>query len=311
MTVATGFRHEAVFYAGERGYVAELEPFVREGVEAGEPVLVAVPGAHVELLRDALGLAARRVHFADMAELGANPAWIIPAWRDFVERSGGGGRPARGIGEPVWAGRTDLELEECHLHERLINVAFAGASAFQLRCPYDTERLPAAVLAEARRSHPLVATGAASEPCPGYVGAAAAADLPAGPLAPPPGSAVEVEFAAPGLAAVRAMARDAALAAGLHAEAAAEVAMLVNELATNSVLHGGGTGRAAAWQDAGTLVVEVSDGGRIEDPLVGRRRPAAETAAPRGLWLVHQLADLVQVRTSASGTAVRAHIRRR
>ena len=309
--VMDGFCHQAVFYAGERDYVGQLAPFVREGVEAGEPVLVAVPGSHGDLLRDALGSAARRVVFADMAELGANPARIIPAWADFVERSGGGSRPARGIGEPVWAGRTAFELDECHLHERLINVAFAQVSGFRLLCPYDTERLAAGVVAEARRSHPSVFEPAGSRPSPGYVGDAGAAELPASVLPAPPGSAAELEFAADALVDVRAMAREVALAAGLHADAATDVALLVNELATNSVRHGGGRGLARAWQDAGTVVVEVRDRGRIQDPLVGRRRPGADPATPRGLWLVHQLADLVQVRTSDEGTVVRAHLRRR
>ena len=41
-----------------------------------------------------------------MADVGANPARIIPAWRDFVASIDGGGGRARGIGEPIWAERT-------------------------------------------------------------------------------------------------------------------------------------------------------------------------------------------------------------
>ena len=40
------------------------------------------------------------VAFADMANVGANPARIIPAWSDFVASHSGSGRPLRGIGEP-------------------------------------------------------------------------------------------------------------------------------------------------------------------------------------------------------------------
>ena len=92
-----------------------------------------------------------------MAELGANPARIIPAWQEFVDAHADLGRPMRGIGEPIWAERSPTELVECQCHEALLNVAFAAAPDFHLICPYDTEQLDADVIAEAERSHPFVA----------------------------------------------------------------------------------------------------------------------------------------------------------
>ena len=47
-----------------------------------------------------LGGEGEAVQFVDMPALGRNPARIIPAWRDFVDEHGAGGRPLRGIGEP-------------------------------------------------------------------------------------------------------------------------------------------------------------------------------------------------------------------
>jgi hypothetical protein len=52
----------------------------------------------------------------------------------------------------------------------------------------------------------------------------------------------------------------------------------------------------------------VRDRGRIDDPLVGRIRPGPEQHRGRGLWLVNQLCDLVQLRTSGNGTIVRMHM---
>ena len=91
-----------------------------------------------------------------MEVVGRNPARIIPAWSRFVADHAGSGGGMRGIGEPIWAGRTDAELSECQLHESLINLAFAAADDFRLICPYDTDALPEDVIAEARRSHPVV-----------------------------------------------------------------------------------------------------------------------------------------------------------
>ena len=76
--------------------------------------------------------------YADMSELGQNPARIIPAWRDFVDAGDGQASPRRGIGEPIWVGRSDVELIECQRHESLLNVAFDEAPTWWLLCPYDT-----------------------------------------------------------------------------------------------------------------------------------------------------------------------------
>jgi hypothetical protein len=35
------------------------------------------------------------------------------------------------------------------------------------------------------------------------------------------------------------------------------------------------------------------------------------TASPRGLWMVNQMCDLVQLRSSPGGTLVRIHLHRR
>jgi hypothetical protein len=54
----------------------------------------------------------------------------------------------------------------------------------------------------------------------------------------------------------------------------------------------------------------VQDRGAIGDPLIGRVRPQTHLDAGRGLWMVNQLCELVQIRTSPStGTVVRVHVR--
>ncbi|HKG04275.1 MAG TPA: MEDS domain-containing protein, partial [Conexibacter sp.] len=118
---AQGFRHEAMLYAGEQGFVKGALRFLREGVARREPALVIVSARKIALLRDALGADAAHVRFDDIADVGANPARIIPTWTAFVREADAEGRPLRGIGEPISAERSPAELFECHRHESLLN----------------------------------------------------------------------------------------------------------------------------------------------------------------------------------------------
>lgn len=62
------------------------------------------------------------------------------------------------------------------------------------------------------------------------------------------------------------------------------------------------------WRDSSAITCEVRDSDRLQSPLVDRERPAPGAAGSRGLWLANQLCDLVQIRTFATGTAVRLHM---
>jgi anti-sigma regulatory factor (Ser/Thr protein kinase) len=304
------FRHEALLYAGWADFVAGTVPFIRDGVRAGEPVLVVESVDKIQMLRVALGDEAGAVLFADMAEVGANPARIIPAWRDFVNRHGGTGRRLRGIGEPIWKGRSPDELVECQRHESLLNVAFGHGQPWWLLCPYDTEKLDEPVIDEAHRSHEFVMEGNQVESSAIFRGLEASGAPFDVPL-PEPGTAFgQMTFGSNDLAAVRALVFRHARSAAIEARAA-ELITAVNEVATNSLRHGGGNGTLRVWQEDRTLVCEVRDKGRFDKPLADRERPSPSVSAPRGLWLANQLCDLVQIRTLPEGTVVRLHMRRR
>ena len=124
-----GFRHEAFLYAGRDEFVHGTAAFIRDGLGAGEPTLVVVGAEKIALLRAELGSDAGEVQFADMADLGGNPARIIPAWSDFVRERSDPSRPLRGIGEPIDRDRGPAELAECQRHEMLLNLAFESTPA--------------------------------------------------------------------------------------------------------------------------------------------------------------------------------------
>jgi anti-sigma regulatory factor (Ser/Thr protein kinase) len=303
-----GFAHEALLYAGDDGFVEGTAPFVREGIEAGEGILVAVPRRRAGLLREELGGDADRVLFADMEQLGRNPGRIIPAWRDFVDEHTGQGRPIRGIGEPVWPERTSDELIECQRHELLLNLAFGDEPPWSLLCPYDTDTLGDDVIEEAFRSHPVLWQDGRRLESETYGDPRDIFAAPDDDLPPRPTHAEGMAFGLEDVAAVRALVARHAAGAGLAAERAADLVLAASEAATNSVLHGGGRGDFAVWREGAAVVGEVRDAGRISDPLAGRRRPSLDALDGRGLWVVHQLCDLVEVRSLAAGTVVRFRI---
>ncbi|HEX7626187.1 MAG TPA: sensor histidine kinase [Gaiellaceae bacterium] len=301
------FRHYALFYADLEEYVRRTTEFLREGIAGGEPALVVIAPGKAALLREELGSDAEHVAFADMNDVGRNPARIIPAWQDFIDEHLAEGRPVRGIGEPIWAGRSEDELIECERHEALLNLAFAGSPEWHLLCPYDTGSLPDAVLEEARRNHPiLVEYGAtrASEACRGLVDIARPF---AAPLPLVPGAASSFRLEDGSLDALRRFVTEGAEREGL-ADRVSSFALAVHELATNSLRHGGGRADVRLWSTSGAVVCEVRDAGRIEDPLIGRVRPDNEREGGWGVWIANQLCDLVQVRATAEGTVVRVHM---
>jgi anti-sigma regulatory factor (Ser/Thr protein kinase) len=297
------FHHSAWMYRGDEEFAAGAGAFLREGLEAGEPMLVAVAAPKIDLLRSELGREADAVAFVDMAVMGANPARIIPAWRAFVAGRPAG-RAARGIGEPIGPDRAGAELVECHGHESLLNLAFTDTPAFRLMCPYDTEVLDPAVVEEARRTHPFLTHG--SETTAGAYAPDARFGEPL-PDAPPGARQAEIHIGA--LAAARDFVGRHGARAGLSTQRVSDLVAAVNEVATNSVRHGGGRGRLRLWREPGALVCEVRDAGHIDDPLVGRVEPRRGQVGGYGLWLANQLCDLVQIRSQPTGTVVRLHMR--
>jgi anti-sigma regulatory factor (Ser/Thr protein kinase) len=310
MSGVSEFRHEALLYAGADEFVDRSLSFIREGLTADEPVLVMVGAPKIDTLRAQLDGDAGGVHFADMGQVGANPARIIPAWRDFVSQQSVPGRSMRGIGEPIWAGRSAAELVECQRHESLLNLAFADAN-FNLLCPYDTSALDAPVIEEACCSHPFIVQNGGARDSYGYRGVAASALPFDEPLPGPRAKPQELLFGAGPLDRLRRFVARHASDAGLNASRSKDLVLAVNEVATNSIRHGGGDGILRVWQDDDVLISEVRDEGGIEQPLAGREGPVRGQLGGHGLWLVNQVCDLVQIRSFADGGAVRIHMRRR
>ncbi|MGY6018549.1 anti-sigma factor RsbA family regulatory protein [Streptomyces spinosirectus] len=304
LTAVDPFAHPALFYADEHEYLAGTLPFVRDALAAGGPVAVAVPTENLELIRDGLGADAGAVRFVDMREAGRNPGRIIPGvLRAFADAQPPGTRVSI-VGEPVWAGRGPAEYPACVQHEALINDAFRGRTATIL-CPYDTGRLAPHVIADAYATHPtVVRAGSGREEASG---AYAPADVVARynqPL-PPAADVPACCFEEGSLSEARHFAVGEGSRLGLTSPRLEDLALVIAELATNSVVHGGGSGTLAVWAEDGYLVCEVRDKGHLADPLAGRRPASREQRGGRGLLMVNLVSDLVRVHTGPGGTTIR------
>jgi anti-sigma regulatory factor (Ser/Thr protein kinase) len=299
-------RHEALFYRTPAEFLEGTSRFVRAGLDAGAPVFVAVPGHKIEPLRADLGRLASRVGFVDMTKVGRNPSRIIPTIRRFTEANRD--RRVQFVGEPIWTGRSPAEIREGTRHEALLNVAFAD-TRITIFCPYDA-RLDRSTIADARRTHPTLLRGQRRWTSRPYTDPAAVYAGDGDALPPPPAGTEVVAYGRGHLPGVRRLTRRRAAEAGLGGGRVDDVVLAVNEIASNTLSHAGERGTLSIWLDAGQgeLVCEIRDGGYIADPLAGRRQPSEDDLSGRGLWIVNQLCDLVELRSGVGGTVVRLHV---
>ncbi|MFJ9523395.1 anti-sigma factor RsbA family regulatory protein [Kitasatospora sp. NPDC101801] len=307
-TAGTAFRHELYPYDGNEQFVAGAMAFIDDARAGDELVLVAVAEPKERILRRELAGTGSEsaVTFLDTAALGRNPGRLIPAWQGWIAEHTAAGYPVRGISEAPWNDRSPAESSELRYHEWLLNLAFAQSPAWWLLCPYDTTTLEPGILEAAGRCHPLVLHEGAHGPNGSYLDEPFAfTDLSPSPCDP----AQELPYRRGNLAAVRAKVTDCADANGLDGARLRELLIAVSEVASNSIRHGGGHGVLRTWVDGADLVCEFRDRGHLADPLAGRARPTVDQIGGRGLWLVHQLCDLVEIRsTPEAGTTIRLHV---
>jgi anti-sigma regulatory factor (Ser/Thr protein kinase) len=131
-----------------------------------------------------------------------------------------------------------------------------------------------------------------------------------GPLSTPPDGAEVLRYRA-NLAGVREFTADRARRAGLPPRRVSDLVIAASELAANTLAHTSGPGTLTLWVTDDEVICQVQDQGQITDPLAGTVRPAPDApGGGRGLWVVHQACDRVEIRTGPAGTTVRVHMRR-
>jgi anti-sigma regulatory factor (Ser/Thr protein kinase) len=302
--------HQALLYRSEEEFLAGIVPFVRDGLECGDSIRILTTDRNAVWLRAALGADVRRVVFCENSQWYGHPVRALATLHRTVGAARPDGHRLRMIGEPVWTARTARENREWARHESLVNAVLAGANA-ALVCTYDARVVDPVVVANMARTHPELVVDGRSQPSPGYTDPVVFnAECTSSPLPELPPPALWLRFRRlDQLATLRAFVTSQATQAGVATHSLERFVQAVDEVVTNAVEHGGGSGVLQIWTSPHTMVCEVSDtGAGLRDPLAGHLPPDRCTASGHGLWLARQFSDLLEVHSDPAGTTVRLHL---
>ncbi|MEJ3657375.1 ATP-binding protein [Actinomycetes bacterium KLBMP 9759] len=290
--------HEAVLHRSPEELAARLAPRIEAALGGDDHVIAVLDDTHRDALRETLGADAASVTFPDPAAVHSVPGFTVAArWaRTARARSGaliiGQHVESLPVAEPAYWARLDIAL----------NVAISGLPVTVL-CPYrvDSPELPR-VLA----THPMINGVDGPARSPSFrAPPEALIDFPPPPppdLGPP---IARMAFAASTLAGVRRLTERVGEAAGLSDERVADLVLAVNEIASNSIEHGPGSGVLRFWTGADLVAEVTDDGAGLTIPFPGIALPPPEGVRGRGLWLASELCDVLQVWSDAGSTVIR------
>lgn len=318
------YRHEAMLFRGDDGFVAAVEPFVREGLDRDESVILALAPHRLQAMRDALRDVDFRVGGPDCpaAPSGVVLTWpetasaasrLLPSWQRFA--TGWGDRPVRGVTEPMWSARRQAEREECLLSEAMLNLAVPSTVPLWLACGYDVDRVPADLLDETFRSHAVVLDASSTETATTYTGAHHVAAVFERALSAPVEPVRRLVIRPGNGAEVGDWVRRWATGWGLGQVRAGRLAGALRQLGQACLADGGLDAVVLLlWQDGHALIGQLT----VTDPHgTGHQAAGPDGAAapqfllaedgPLGAAVARadECADLVQVRCGPSGTVVR------
>lgn len=292
--------HQAGLYGSDEEFLALAVPFVRDGLDCGEPVMVTTTAGNLELLGAALGDDAGRVDYAESAYYGRRTAARATAFLRYWERNAAKGR-VRVLAEPVWPGRSARDVVAWKRMESGLNRILGGTGVWMI-CPYDTRITDPGILRDALRTHPSVSVGgrgrreSASYTQPEeFIG-----ECDSAPLPPPPPYAYATVIDR--LQGVRRLVGERAGDPGLREERVAMLALAAHEAARFL----GTPLTVRVWEVFGALVCDLWAGRWAPcGPLSGFTPPGPQERPEDGLWVARQICDYLDIRQEADGCRIR------
>ena len=302
----SGLIHDAFVYSSPDEFLAGSLPFLEEGIDRGEPILAAPTQPNALLLQKHLGERASGVDWAEDAE-SHRTVERLGIFLHYIHRHrNAGATQIRLLGEPCWPKDGRPGVAEWKRYESFLNVALAPYPVW-LVCPYGSDSLAPDIIEDACLTHPLIGYGEDRKPCGDYLEPAAfARRIDSVRLPRPPQDASEGYFDS--ATATRRYIADHAASAGLRGNRLRDAELAASEIAANVFQHAADVARVRTWVGNGTFTFDIDDTGLgISDPFAGYAPPEPTAQAGRGLALARRLADVVEIRTTATGALVRLH----
>jgi anti-sigma regulatory factor (Ser/Thr protein kinase) len=307
VSAAHGHVHDAGFYASDDEFGALIVPFVEEGVDAGEPIVIGYDQRKSDLLRGWLRNPSAVTFLTDTA-LYATPAGAIATYgRLFAQHVALGATQIRIAGDVPHPG-SGGRFEGWDRYEAAVNTVWDEFPVHSL-CLYDATTISSQVKDVVERTHPhlLTATGQ-RDANPRYEDPTHFEGLPAVPD-DLEASAPVVELHDPTSAQARGAIRQVA-AGRLDKVTLADLILGVSEAASNAQVHGHPPIWIRVWTAPDRVVVHVHDRGPGPTNTLAGLVPAdSATSAGLGLWLIHQLNLDVALVPAADGFTVRLRAR--
>jgi DNA-binding NarL/FixJ family response regulator len=165
-----GCRHEALVYSSLDELAVAALPFIREGLARDEHVLVVLREDRSAALRDVLGSDAARVEFGDVVSWYRSPEHAFQQYMSYIdEHLGTAGAPRlRVVAEVLWPeSSATADVAAWKRYEAEISGGMASLPVSFI-CAYDTRELPAEIVADARRTHPVLRAADGARPSAHY-----------------------------------------------------------------------------------------------------------------------------------------------
>jgi CheY-like chemotaxis protein len=169
-----GCRHEALVYSTPDELAVATLPFIREGLARDEQLLVVMRERGRAVVEQALGGDAARIELADAIAWYQSPEHAFEQYTRYVDDGLARGAPrVRVVAEVIWPeGLPAADVAGWKRYEAGISAGMAAVPVSFI-CTYDTEELPAGIVADAERTHPVLRTAEGARPSSRYAPPAA------------------------------------------------------------------------------------------------------------------------------------------
>jgi anti-sigma regulatory factor (Ser/Thr protein kinase) len=305
-----GTRHHALVYHDAAEFVDGAGGFARDGLGEEEHVLAVAMPEKLAWLREELGGDGDALELVDAREFYDRHGPMFQSVLGQLERHATPGRGRlRLIAEHPLTLRQPADVRDYMRYEAAGNIAYDRYDVSVL-CPYDAGQLPDEIVHAALETHPHVLEGDATRPSELFRDPRSYVRQCAVETTAPVGAAALLLEQAEDLATARTLIREQGNAAGLGSKTVEDLTLAVTEVATNALVHGDAPRCLWSYVEDDHLVCQVRDAGSgLMDPLAGYLPPDAAGLSGRGLWLAHQLCDIVEVASHTTQTNVYLHAR--